>query len=110
LLCMARALPKKSKILLMDEVVDYATDELIGKTISEEFAYSAMLTIAHRICSVVAYDKVMVLDQGNILVPVSPVHSHHRATLLANPSSKFYALCKATGSHEFQMLKKLAGL
>ncbi|KAJ6516269.1 multidrug resistance-associated ABC transporter [Mycena sanguinolenta] len=107
LLCMARALLKRSKILLMDEAtasVDYATDELIGKTISEEFASSTMLTIAHRIHSVVAYDKVMVLDQGKIAEFDRP------ATLLANPSSKFYALCKATGSHEFQMLKKLAGL
>ncbi|KAF7354869.1 Multidrug resistance-associated ABC transporter [Mycena sanguinolenta] len=107
LLCMARALLKRSKILLMDEAtasVDYATDELIGKTISEEFAHSTMLTIAHRIRSVVTYDKIMVLDQGKIAEFDRP------ATLLANPSSKFFALCKATGSHEFQMLKKLAGL
>ncbi|KAJ7265915.1 P-loop containing nucleoside triphosphate hydrolase protein [Mycena haematopus] len=107
LLCMARALLKRSKILLMDEAtasVDYATDELIGKTISEQFAHSTLVTIAHRIRSVVTYDKIMVLDQGKIAEFDRP------GTLLANPSSKFYALCKATGPHEFQMLKKLARL
>ncbi|KAJ7896009.1 multidrug resistance-associated ABC transporter [Mycena olivaceomarginata] len=90
LLCMARALLKRSKILLMDEVVDYATDELIGKTISEEFAHST---------------TIMVLDQG-----IQIAEFDRPGTLLADPSSKFHALCKATGSEEFLMLKKLAGL
>ncbi|KAJ7477234.1 multidrug resistance-associated ABC transporter [Mycena galericulata] len=107
LLCMARAILKKSKILVMDEAtasVDYATDELIGKTISQEFAESTILTVAHRIRSVVTYDKIMLLDQGRIAEFDTP------RTLLANPSSQFHALCKASGPEEFAMLKKLAGL
>ncbi|KAJ6612172.1 multidrug resistance-associated ABC transporter [Mycena sp. CBHHK59/15] len=106
LLCMARAILKKSKILLMDEMppsVDYATDELIGKTINQEFADSTILTIAHRIRSVVTYDRVMLLDQGRIAEFDRP------AALLADPTSKFHALCKAAGADEFAMLKKLAG-
>ncbi|KAF8211647.1 ATP-binding cassette transporter [Mycena galopus ATCC 62051] len=107
LLCMGRALLRRSRILLMDEAtasVDYATDELIGKTISEEFVQSTLITIAHRIRSVITYDKIMVLDQGKIAEFDRP------ATLLADTSSRFYALCKATGPHEFIMLHKLAGL
>ncbi|KAL1665993.1 P-loop containing nucleoside triphosphate hydrolase protein [Schizophyllum commune] len=107
LLCMARAILKRSKVLFMDEVrhvfVDYATDELIGKTIRHEFADSTILTIAHRLRTVIDYDRVMLLDNGRIAEFDSP------ATLLRDTSSKFYSLCKATGKEEFAMLKKLAG-
>ncbi|KAI0717016.1 multidrug resistance-associated ABC transporter [Earliella scabrosa] len=107
LLCMARAILKRSKVLLMDEAtasVDYATDELIGKTIRQEFASSTILTIAHRLRTVIDYDKVMLLDQGRIAEFDTP------AALLSNPQSKFHALCKATGKQEFAMLKKMAGV
>ncbi|KAJ6552953.1 multidrug resistance-associated ABC transporter [Mycena capillaripes] len=108
LLCMARAILKRSKILVMDELfpisVDYATDELIGKTIRHEFKASTILTIAHRLRTVIDYDKIMLLDQGTIAEFDRP------SVLLANKSSKFYALCKATGSEEFAMLKKMTGL
>ncbi|TRM63381.1 P-loop containing nucleoside triphosphate hydrolase protein [Schizophyllum amplum] len=106
LLCMARALLKRSKVLFMDEAtasVDYATDELIGKTIRQEFADSTILTIAHRLRTVIDYDRVMLLDNGRIAEFDRP------ATLLQNTSSKFYSLCKATGKEEFAMLRKLAG-
>ncbi|KAJ7122930.1 multidrug resistance-associated ABC transporter [Mycena epipterygia] len=105
LLCMARAILKKSKILLMDEAtasVDYATSELIGHTIGQEFAESTILTIAHRLRSVITYDRVLLLDQGTIAEFDRP------GTLLANPTSKFYGLCKASGPEEFAMLRKLA--
>ncbi|KAI0760574.1 multidrug resistance-associated ABC transporter [Fomes fomentarius] len=107
LLCMARAILKRSKVLLMDEAtasVDYATDELIGKTIRHEFASSTILTIAHRLRTVIDYDRVMLLDQGRIAEFDTP------AALLSNPQSQFYALCKATGKQEFAVLKKTAGV
>ncbi|TFK34287.1 multidrug resistance-associated ABC transporter [Crucibulum laeve] len=104
LLCMARAILKRSKILVMDEAtasVDYATDELIGKTIRQEFADSTILTIAHRLRTVIDYDRVMLLDQGRI------VEFDRPSVLLNDSSSKFYALCKATGRDEFSMLQKM---
>ncbi|KAJ8520309.1 hypothetical protein ONZ45_g2846 [Pleurotus djamor] len=107
LLCMARAILKRSKVLVMDEAtasVDYATDELIGKTIRHEFAESTILTIAHRLRTVIDYDRVMLLDNGRIVEFDKP------SVLLNNSSSKFYDLCKATGKDEFQVLKKMAGL
>ncbi|KAH6918109.1 ATP-binding cassette transporter [Coprinopsis sp. MPI-PUGE-AT-0042] len=107
LLCMARALLKRSKILLMDEAtasVDYATDELIATTIRKEFAGSTILTIAHRIRSVIEYDRVVVLDQGRIVEFDSP------KTLLSNENSNFHALCRATGEEEFASLRRMAGL
>ncbi|KAJ7512873.1 multidrug resistance-associated ABC transporter [Mycena galericulata] len=107
LLCMARAILKHSKILLMDEAtasVDYATDELIGKTIRKEFTDSTILTIAHRLRTVIDYDRVMLLDQGRIIEFDKP------DALLRNINSKFYGLCKATGKEEFATLKNMAGL
>ncbi|KAL0959849.1 hypothetical protein HGRIS_011525 [Hohenbuehelia grisea] len=107
LLCMARAILKRSRILVMDEAtasVDYATDELIGKTIRQQFADSSILTIAHRLRTVIDYDRVMLLDQGRIVEFDKP------SVLLSNSSSDFYQLCKATGKEEFQTLKRLAGV
>ncbi|KAH8087167.1 multidrug resistance-associated ABC transporter [Cristinia sonorae] len=107
LLCMARAILKRTKVLVMDEAtasVDYATDELIGKTIRHEFAESTILTIAHRLRTIIDYDRVMLLDQGRIVEFDKP------SVLLQDPTSQFYSLCKATGKSELAMLKKLAGV
>ncbi|KAH9174901.1 ATP-binding cassette transporter [Lactarius sanguifluus] len=107
LLCMARAILKRSKVLVMDEAtasVDYATDELISKTIRHEFAESTILTIAHRLRTVIDYNRVMLLEEGRIVEFDSPT------VLLSNPNSKFYSLCKATGRSEFAVLKRMAGV
>jgi hypothetical protein len=50
------------------------------------------------------YFQVMLLEQGRIVEFDNP------ATLLSNRNSKFYSLCKATGKHEFAVLKKMAGV
>ena len=101
--------------------VDYATDELIGKTIRQlvtsldlkfndthrnysEFAESTILTIAHRLRTVIDYNRVMLLEDGKIVEFDTP------GNLLANRDSKFYALCRATGKEEFSTLKRLAGV
>ncbi|QRW19137.1 ABC transporter [Rhizoctonia solani] len=105
LLCMARAILKRAKVLFCDEAtasVDYVTDELISQTIRKEFAESTIVTIAHRLRTIIDYDKVLVMDQGHIAEYDEP------SALLANSSSKFYALCKATGPKEFAVLKHMA--
>merc|ERR1712228_793638 len=86
LLCLARAIIRKSKILLLDEAtsaVDHHTDQLIQETIRKVFATDTILTIAHRIDTVLDYDKIMIMDKGKILEFDSPNN------LLNDQESKF---------------------
>ncbi|KAI5478748.1 ATP-binding cassette transporter [Pseudohyphozyma bogoriensis] len=105
LLCMARALLKRNRLLLLDEAtasVDYETDEKISNTIRQEFAESTLLVIAHRLRTVIDFDRILVLDAGKI------VEYDHPATLVNDSTSRFHALCRATGKTEFKILSKMA--
>ncbi|XP_017536075.1 ATP-binding cassette sub-family C member 5 isoform X1 [Manis javanica] len=92
LLCIARALLRHCKILILDEAtaaMDSETDLLIQETIREAFADCTMLTIAHRLHTVLGSDRIMVLAQGQVVEFDTP------SVLLSNDSSRFYAMFAA---------------
>ncbi|XP_051815787.1 canalicular multispecific organic anion transporter 1 isoform X2 [Acanthochromis polyacanthus] len=96
LLCLARALLRKSRILILDEAtaaVDLETDDLIQKTIRKQFSHCTVLTIAHRLHSIMDSSRVMVLDAGKIVEFDSPRN-------LLEKQGHFYAMAKDAGITE----------
>ncbi|XP_076174831.1 multidrug-Resistance like Protein 1 isoform X2 [Ptiloglossa arizonensis] len=94
LICLARALLRKTKVLILDEAtasVDLETDDLIQTTIRQEFKDCTVLTIAHRLNTILDSDRVIVLDNGLIVEYDSP------EALLRNSSSVFYSIAKDAG-------------
>ena len=105
LVCLARALLKKNKILLIDEAtanVDprsvftslrdfswkytFRTDNLIQKTIRSEFSECTVITIAHRLNTIIDSDVIVVMGGGQVLEADSPYN------LLTNQNSVFYSI------------------
>ena len=89
LLCFARALLMKPKILLMDEAtssVDLITDSLIQQTIKESFCECTVITIAHRLETIMDSDKILVLDHGTVKEYDTP------ANLLSTSNSLFLSM------------------
>ena len=75
LICLARALIRNPKILLMDEAtasIDLKTDKLIQEMITKEFKDATVITIAHRLNTIINYDKILVLDKGRVQEYDSP--------------------------------------
>jgi len=70
LVCLARAIARRSKLIILDEAtasVDEFTDQLIQRAIRTEFSASTVFTIAHRLNTILDYDRVVVLENGRVL-------------------------------------------
>lgn len=94
LICLARAVLRRNKILLLDEAtasVDVETDFLIQRTIREAFHDCTVLTIAHRLHTVATYDRVMVMDAGKVIEFDTPTN------LLNDTNSVFRQMSDAAG-------------
>lgn len=81
LLALARALVRRSKILIMDEAtssVDYETDALVQTTVAREFKNCTILSIAHRLKTILYYDKILVLEKGEVEEYDEPLALYHK--------------------------------
>ncbi|GJN69161.1 hypothetical protein PLICBS_003208 [Purpureocillium lilacinum] len=95
LFCLARAILKQGKILIMDEAtssVDSDTDTVMQRVLREEFAGRTMIAIAHKLQTILDFDRVLLLDKGQIVETGNPQE------LLANDTSAFRALYESLGS------------
>ncbi|KAG7215738.1 hypothetical protein INR49_021959, partial [Caranx melampygus] len=93
LLCLARALLRKTRILVLDEAtaaVDLKTDQLIQSTIRTQFDDCTVITIAHRLNTIMDYTRIIVMDQGSIAEMDSP-------SQLICLQGHFYQMCLEAG-------------
>ncbi|XP_051994919.1 multidrug resistance-associated protein 1 [Xyrauchen texanus] len=93
LVCLARALLRKTKILVLDEAtaaVDLETDNLIQSTIRTQFEDCTVLTIAHRLNTIMDYSRVIVMDRGYVTEMDSPPN-------LLSQRGQFYRMCREAG-------------
>ncbi|QQP32471.1 ATP-binding cassette sub-family C member 1 [Caligus rogercresseyi] len=94
LICLARALLRRTRVLILDEAtaaVDLETDDLIQKTIRSEFENSTVITIAHRLNTIMDYNKILVLKNGE------RAEYGTVSELLADKKSQFYSMCSEAG-------------
>uniref|UniRef100_A0A669C2N7 Multidrug resistance-associated protein 4 n=1 Tax=Oreochromis niloticus TaxID=8128 RepID=A0A669C2N7_ORENI len=105
LVCLARAILRKNRILIIDEAtanVDPRTDELIQKTIRDKFEECTVITIAHRLNTIIDSDRILVLDSGTIQ------EFDHPYTLLQNKEGALYRMVQQMGQAESASLLESA--
>jgi len=103
LLCLARAIVSRPKILILDEAtsaVDMHTEALIRESMNEEFKDCTTVVIAHRLATVVGYDRVMVLGEGKVVEFGAPWE------LLQKEDGAFRGMVRESG--EEQTLRRMA--
>ncbi|XP_055301713.1 ATP-binding cassette sub-family C member 4-like [Sitodiplosis mosellana] len=100
ILCLARAILRKNRIIILDEAtanVDLRTDEIIQKTIRESFADSTVITVAHRLNTIIDSDRVLVMDAGTAIEFDAPY-------LLMQKGGVFKEMVEALGQIEYDRL------
>jgi ABC-type multidrug transport system fused ATPase/permease subunit len=105
LLCMARALLKRAPILMLDEAtasVDFETDAMIQRLIREEFKDCTVITIAHRLATIIDSDKVLVLSHGDFVEYDAP------SDLLRKDGGALRGMVERLGPDQFNMLLAIA--
>lgn len=94
LLALARALVRNTQILILDEAtssVDFHTDSKIQSTIAKEFSHCTILCIAHRLRTIINYDKILVLEAGEVAEYDSPLN------LFLREDGVFRSMCNNSG-------------
>ena len=104
LICLARAILKKNRVLVLDEATantDPATDQVIQATIRKEFADCTILTIAHRLNTIMDSDRILVMDEGEAREFDRP------QDLLQDGDSFFSSMVDAYGEEQSKILRRM---
>jgi len=105
LICVARAFIKKPKVLVMDEAtanIDEKTDQMVQDLIKSEFKDTTVITIAHRLNTIIQYDNLIVLKEGKLEQYDNPLN------LLNDENGYFCNLVKESGQGYYDKLLNLA--
>ena len=105
LLCLARAILRKSPFLILDEPtanVDRRTDQLLQEALQKSFHQATILSVAHRLDTVIDYDYILVLGAGGVLEFGSP------AELIDKEAGHFASMIRDTGDNMSQELRRRA--
>ena len=97
LICICRAILLKNKVVVLDEAtanIDIVTEEKIQRLIDQEFRGSTVITIAHRLNTIIRSDRVLVLSHGRVEEYDAP------RVLMANPNSQFSKLLQELKEEE----------
>ena len=106
LLSLARALLRRTKVLVLDEAtasVDPETDNFIQATVRESFKDATIMTIAHRLPTVVDYDRILVMDAGRVAE-----YDHPHTLLSSAGASMFGGMVDSTGPESARFLRAAA--
>ncbi|XP_033220102.1 multidrug resistance-associated protein 4-like isoform X2 [Belonocnema kinseyi] len=106
LICLARAILRNNKVLLLDEAtanIDSYTDTLIQKTIRTKFTNCTVLTVAHRLNTIIDSDRVVVMERGQMVEFGCPYD-----LLIDNPNGYFAQMVQQTGEKVAEKLLELA--
>ncbi|KAK9869560.1 hypothetical protein WA026_003313 [Henosepilachna vigintioctopunctata] len=104
-ICLARALIRRNRIVILDEAtanIDSQTDFLIQTTMKQQFSECTVLTVAHRLSTVIDSDKILVIDSGEL------VEIGHPYILIKNGNGKFQSMVAHTGSSMAEQLTNIA--
>jgi len=105
LLCLARAILRKNRVVVLDEPtanVDARTDKLLQRAIAESTDTATIIAVAHRLDTVIDYDRILVLGDGRVLEYASP------AELLEKKSGHFTSMVNDTGETMAKELRRRA--
>ncbi|KAL3283027.1 hypothetical protein HHI36_006186 [Cryptolaemus montrouzieri] len=105
IICLARALLRDNKVIVMDEAtanIDARTDKFIQSVVRTKFANCTVITIAHRLHTIMDSNKVLVMDAGQV------AEFDHPHILLQNPDGIFSTMVRRTGEHMADSLRNIA--
>ncbi|GJV85153.1 ABC transporter C family member 8-like protein isoform X1 [Tanacetum coccineum] len=108
LFCLGRVLLRRNKILVLDEAtasIDSATDAILQRIIREEFSSCTVITVAHRVPTVIDSDKVMVLSFGKMVEYDNPSKLMETDSFFSKLVAEYWSSCRRNSVQKFDEIQ-----